>query len=81
MCGRFALTSSPEELTRAIGLAACPDLAPRANIAPATAIAVVRRSPAGAPVLHLLRCGLVSHWSQDPARVHPVHHRHQPGKR
>ena len=44
MCGRFALTASPEELTRVFGLAECPDLAPRTNIAPATAIAVVRLS-------------------------------------
>lgn len=51
MCGRFALTRSPEELTRVFGLAECPDLTPRANIAPATDIAVVRRSPTGAPVL------------------------------
>ena len=68
MCGRFALTASPEELTRVFGLAECPDLAPRTNIAPATAIAVVRRSPGGDPVLHLLRWGLVPHWSQDPNR-------------
>ncbi len=68
MCGRFALTRSPEELTRVFGLAECQEVAPRANIAPATAIAVVRRSPAGAPVLHLLRWGLVPHWSQDPTR-------------
>ena len=68
MCGRFALTRSPEELTRVFGLAECPDVAPSANIAPATAIAVVRRSPTGDPVLHLLRWGLVPHWSQDPTR-------------
>lgn len=66
MCGRFALIRSPEELTRVFGLAECPDLAPRANIAPATNIAVVRRSPAGARALHLLRWGLVPHWRQNP---------------
>ncbi|MBP9603674.1 MAG: SOS response-associated peptidase [Chromatiaceae bacterium] len=66
MCGRFALTRSPEELTRVFGLAECPDLAPRANIAPASDIAVVGRSPVGDPVLHLLRWGLVPHWRQDP---------------
>jgi putative SOS response-associated peptidase YedK len=68
MCGRFALTASPEELTRVFGLAECPDVAPLYNIAPATDIAVVRQSPTGAPVLHQLRWGLVPHWSQDPTR-------------
>ena len=68
MCGRFALTASPEELTRVFGLAECPDLAPRTNIPPAPATAGVGRSPGGDPVLHLLRWGLVPHWSQDPNR-------------
>ena len=44
MCGRFALTRSPEELTRVFGLAACADLSPRAKVASATVIAVVRRA-------------------------------------
>lgn len=44
MCGRFALTRSPEELTRVFGLAACADLSPRAKITSATVIAVVRRA-------------------------------------
>ncbi len=43
-------------------------LGARCNITPATDIAVVRRSPAGAQVLHLLRWGLVPHGSQDPTR-------------
>jgi putative SOS response-associated peptidase YedK len=66
MCGRFALARRPEELTRVFDLAEVADCAPRYNIAPTTDIAVVRRSPAGAPVLHLLRWGLVPHWRQDP---------------
>lgn len=75
MCGRFALTRSPEELTRVFGLAECPDLTPRANIAPATDIAVVRRSPTGDPVLHLLRWGLIPHWRQDPTGPRPINAR------
>ena len=66
MCGRFALARTPEELTRIFDLAASADGAPRYNIAPTSDIAVVRRSPAGDPVLHLLRWGLVPHWSQNP---------------
>jgi len=66
MCGRFALARSPEELTRVFDLAASADCAPRYNIAPTTDIAVVRRSPAGTRVLHLLRWGLIPHESPDP---------------
>lgn len=67
MCGRFAMARTPESLTRDFNLAACADLAPRYNIAPSTEIPVVRRSPEGTRVLHLLRWGLVPHWSNDPA--------------
>jgi hypothetical protein len=66
MCGRFTLARSPEELTRVFGLSACADFAPHFNIAPATDIAVVRRSSEGARVLHLLRWGLIPNWSKDP---------------
>jgi len=66
MCGRFTLARSPEELTRVFGLSACADFAPRFNIAPATDIAVVRRTPEGARALHLLRWGLIPNWSKDP---------------
>jgi putative SOS response-associated peptidase YedK len=50
MCGRFALTRSPEELTRVFALVEVDDCAPRFNIAPTTDVAVVRRS------LHSDRC-------------------------
>jgi putative SOS response-associated peptidase YedK len=59
MCGRFALARTPEELTRIFDLAASADGAPRYNIAPTSDIAVVRRSPAGARVIHRLRWGLI----------------------
>jgi putative SOS response-associated peptidase YedK len=72
MCGRFAMARTPESLTRVFDLAACVDLSSRYNIAPATAIPVVRRSPEGTRVLHLLCWGLVPHWSKDPARGAPL---------
>ena len=72
MCGRFALARSPEELTRIFDLAEAADWAPRFNIAPTTDIAVVRRSPAGARVLHLLRWGLIPPWSLDPHHGAPL---------
>ena len=66
MCGRFALARSADELTRTFGLAECAGLSPRYNIAPGTDIPVIRRSPTHQNVLHLLRWGLVPHWSKDP---------------
>ena len=72
MCGRFALARSPEELTRVFDLVEAADCAPRFNIAPTSDIAVVRRSPTGARVLHRLRWGLIPPWSQDPTRGAPL---------
>ena len=68
MCGRFALARSPDEVTRLFDLAECADFTPRYNIAPTTDIPVIRRSPTHQNVLHLLRWGLVPHWSKDPTR-------------
>ena len=65
MCGRFALARSPDEVTRLFDLAECADFTPRYNIAPTTDIPVIRRSPTNQNVLHLLRWGLVPHWSKD----------------
>ena len=68
MCGRFALARSPDEVTRLfdLDLDECADFTPRYNIAPTTNIPVIRRSPIHHNVLHMLRWGLVPHWSKDP---------------
>ena len=66
MCGRFALKLPPAELVTRFGLSECADFEPRFNIPPGTDIPVIRRSPEGARVLHLLRWGLVPHWAKDP---------------
>ncbi len=66
MCGRFALKLPPAELITRFGLTECADFEPRFNIPPGTDIPVIRRSPEGARVLHLLRWGLVPHWAKDP---------------
>jgi putative SOS response-associated peptidase YedK len=70
MCGRYVLSVSLEELLAYYALDAAPDLTaadlpPRYNIPPGTDIPVIRRAPSGERVLHLLRWGLVPHWSQD----------------
>jgi len=66
MCGRFALKASPTELITFFKIAECIDFAPRFNIPPGTDIPVIRRSPEGQRVMHLLRWGLVPHWAKDP---------------
>ena len=65
MCGRFALKAPPAELITRFGLDACADFGTRFNISPGTDIAVIRQSPEGQRVLHLLRWGLVPHWAKD----------------
>ena len=65
MCGRFALKAPPAELVTRFDLAACADFGPRFNIPPGTDIPVIRQSPEGERVLHLLRWGLIPHWSKD----------------
>jgi putative SOS response-associated peptidase YedK len=67
MCGRFALKSPPAKLVERFGLDECADFAPRYNIPPGTDIPVIRQSPEGKRVLHLLRWGLVPHWAKDPS--------------
>jgi putative SOS response-associated peptidase YedK len=56
MCGRATLTTPPEDIQEAFGLAELPDLPPRYNIAPTQPIAVVREPHH----LDLVRWGLLS---------------------
>lgn len=67
MCGRFTLTSTPEELARRFGLDAPPPLAPRYNIAPGQDVLAVRRRADGRRRADLLRWGLVPSFSPDPS--------------
>ena len=67
MCGRYALNATPSELVTRFGLDECADFTARYNIPPGTNIPVIRQSPEGKRVIHLLRWGLVPHWSKDPS--------------
>jgi putative SOS response-associated peptidase YedK len=60
MCGRFVLKNTPVEIASHFGLAECADFVPRFNIPPGTNIPVIRHSPEGKRVLHLLRWGLAA---------------------
>jgi len=66
MCGRFTLTSTPEELARRFGLDALPSVSPRYNIAPGQEVLAIRSHAGGGRAAALLRWGLVPAWS-DPA--------------
>ena len=66
MCGRFALTSTPEDLAQVFGLDAV-ELSPRYNIAPQQDVATVTASREGGDQqLSLRRWGLVPRWADDP---------------
>lgn len=66
MCGRFALNAPPSKLVERFDLDECADFQPNSNISPGTDIPVIRLSPEGGRVLHLLRWGLIPHWAKDP---------------
>ncbi|MFI8823942.1 SOS response-associated peptidase [Streptomyces sp. NPDC053431] len=75
MCGRYASTRSPQELTQLFGVTEWhPDetLAPSWNVAPTDEVyAVLERRPRGAGEevrrqLRTLRWGLVPSWAKDP---------------
>ena len=67
MCGRYELSSHPEAIALAFGLAHPPDIHPRYNIAPTQQVPIVRRNAAGARELVQVRWGLVPRWARDPS--------------
>ena len=71
MCGRTALTASPEDLRVAFGLDEAPPIAPHYNVPPSQPLYVVRATPGtGARRLDPLRWGLVPWWAKDPSLGH-----------
>jgi len=66
MCGRFTLTVNPDQLQEQFGLSQPPpaELAPRFNIAPSQAVAVVANEPERK--LDLFQWGLIPSWAKDP---------------
>jgi len=68
VCGRFALFATPEQLAQYFDLteAIAAPLAPRYNVTPGRAVAVIRERD-GARRLELLRWGLVPFWAKDPS--------------
>jgi putative SOS response-associated peptidase YedK len=73
MCGRTALTTSPEDLREAFGLDEVPALTPHYNVPPSQPLAVVRvlrRDPHRK--MDLLRWGLVPRWAKDTKLGHKL---------
>jgi putative SOS response-associated peptidase YedK len=67
MCGRYALTATPEELQSLFVYLDWQALPPRYNIAPTQPIAIVR-AVRGERRLVLVRWGLVPWWVEDPRK-------------
>ena len=66
MCGRFALSAPAAKLIEFFELDESADFIASLNIAPGTDIPVIRQSPEGKRVLHLLHWGFLPHWVKDP---------------
>lgn len=65
MCGRYALTATPEELQALMGYLDNEAFPPRYNIAPTQPVAIVRLEH-GVRRFALVRWGLVPGWVKDP---------------
>ncbi len=65
MCGRTALTASPEDLREIFGLDETPDVVPHYNVPPSQPLAVVRVMRDRGRKMELLRWGLVPSWADD----------------
>ncbi|HEX3345398.1 MAG TPA: SOS response-associated peptidase [Polyangiaceae bacterium] len=70
MCGRTALTASPEDLREIFGLDETPGVVPHYNVPPSQPLAVVRVMRDRRRTLELLRWGLVPSWADDVKIAH-----------
>ncbi|MPZ58199.1 MAG: SOS response-associated peptidase [Rhizobiales bacterium] len=65
MCGRYAITSTPEAIRQLLGYLEQPNFPPRYNVAPTQPIPIVRLEQ-GARRFALVRWGLIPAWVEDP---------------
>jgi putative SOS response-associated peptidase YedK len=65
MCGRFALTASPEQVRALFRYEEQPNFPPRANVSPTEPIAIVTLER-GRPAFRLVRWGFIPSWTKDP---------------
>ena len=67
MCGRYAITSTPEAIRQLLGYLEQPNFPPRYNVAPTQPIPIVRLEH-GARKFALVRWGLIPGWVEDPKK-------------
>ena len=67
MCGRYTLFSHESLLTQYFDLDDWPAFSACYNIAPSLHVPIIRQSPDGKRVAHLLRWGLIPNKAKDPA--------------
>jgi putative SOS response-associated peptidase YedK len=71
MCGRAALTASPDDLREVFGLDEAPELVPHYNLPPSSPLEVLRVVRGSqARKLEEMRWGLVPTWAKDPKIGH-----------
>src|SRR4051794_34589477 len=70
MCGRYTLSTAPEDIAIQFALAGTvPPLAPRYNVTPSQLVTVVGLKPDGRTRgLALLKRGLVAYWAENPGK-------------
>lgn len=66
VCGRYALTATPEEVAELVGTDDFVEFPPRFNIAPTQPMLMVVAGPADKLIAPLVRWGLVPSWVKDP---------------
>lgn len=76
MCGRFALTDTPEKVAASLGLADLEDFPPRYNIAPTQPIMIITASSPRAPGSNLpdreamlVRWGFIPAWTKQVEKI------------
>lgn len=67
MCGRFAITLTPDEYRAAFGYGERPNFPPRFNVAPTQPVPIVHRDR-GEPRFRLVRWGFLPAWLKDAKR-------------
>jgi putative SOS response-associated peptidase YedK len=68
MCGRYAITSSPEALRALLAYLDLPNFPPRWNVAPTQPVPIVRMDD-GKRRFALVRWGLIPSWVKDPKEI------------
>lgn len=67
MCGRYVVAYDPATLVQAFSLTRVQPFPQRWNVAPTSAVPVVRNTPEGERVADLMHWGLIPHWAKDPS--------------